>query len=76
MRTTILSLTATAALLAGASLIPAQAMTLGTAPGVQAALDETAMVQDVVTVCRHRRWSSVRRCWWQPTRHRHWRHRR
>ncbi|MBM3530726.1 MAG: hypothetical protein FJX62_21825 [Alphaproteobacteria bacterium] len=80
MRQTFLAFTAASALAAGAALLPASAsaMTVGTAPGIQAAAAETAMVDEARTVCRHRWRSSRRVCWWEPgrPRHRHWRSRR
>ena len=41
-------------------------MTVGTAPGVQAALADTGVVDEVVYVCRHRYYTSRRLCWWRP----------
>jgi hypothetical protein len=78
MRIALLTITAVAAIMSAPALMPAQAMTLGTAPGVRAAIEETSAAQDVVYVCRHRRWTSARGCWWRPGYrfHRwHWRRR-
>jgi hypothetical protein len=76
MRKALLTLATTAAILTAPTLVPAQAMPVGNPAGIQAALDETSAVQDVATVCRHRAWSSKRRCWWRPG-YRGWRwHRR
>ena len=66
MRKILLSLAAASALVAAASVAPANAMTVGTAPGIQAALDGTSAVEDVAYVCRHRYYSSRRVCWWTP----------
>jgi hypothetical protein len=77
MRKILLSLTAASAIVAAASVVPASAMTVGTASGIQAAIDGTSAVEDVAYVCRHRYYSSRRVCWWRPGgygwRHRHWR---
>ena len=83
MRKFLLSLTVAAVTVAAASLAPgrAEAMTVGTAPGIQAALADGSLTTDVVYVCRHRYWSSRRVCWWRPGgylarpwRWRRWRH--
>jgi len=66
MRKILLSLTAASAIMAAASIAPASAMTVGTASGIQAALDGTSAVEDVAYVCRHRYWSSRRACFWAP----------
>jgi hypothetical protein len=66
MRKLVLSLTAAAALVATASIVPASATMLGTAPSMQAAIDNAGAVQDVRYVCRHRPYSSRRVCWWRP----------
>jgi hypothetical protein len=71
MRTSLLTIAA-AVLFAMATLSASQAMTLGTASGLRSAIEQTASVEDAVYVCRHRYWSSKRRCWWQPT-YRGWR---
>src|SRR5436190_21629512 len=77
MRKIVLSLTAVSALVVGAAIAPAQAMTVGTAAGMQAAIDNASMVEDAAYVCRHRYWSSRRVCWWRPNyRYRGWRGRR
>jgi len=64
MRKIILSLTAASAIVAAASIAPASAMTVGTASGIQAAIDGSSAVEDVAYVCRHRYYSSRRVCWW------------
>jgi hypothetical protein len=67
MRRILLSLTAASAIVSAAALLaPAGAMTVGTASGMQAALDETSALDEVVYVCRHRYYSSRRVCWWKP----------
>src|SRR5438045_1413510 len=66
MRKILLSLTAASAIVAAASIAPASEMTVGTASGIQAAIDGTSAVEDVAYVCRHRYMSSRRACWWQP----------
>ena len=63
MREVLLSLTAASAIVAAASIAPASAMTVGTASGIQAAIDGTSAVEDVAYVCRHRYYSSRRRFW-------------
>jgi hypothetical protein len=78
MRKILLSLTAASAIVAAASVVPASAMTVGTASGIQAAIDGTSAVEDVAYVCRHRYYSSRRVCWWRPGGYgwrRHWRRR-
>ena len=76
MRKTLLSLAAASALMAAAPIVPANAMTVGTASGIQAAIDGTSTVEDVAYVCRHRYYSSRRVCWWTPNyRYRYWRRR-
>ena len=69
MRKILLSLTAASALVAAASIAPASAMTVGTASGIQAAIDGTSAVEDVAYVCRHRYYSSRRACFWTPGGH-------
>src|SRR5207247_8381531 len=64
MRKILLSLTAASAIVAAASIAPASAMTVGTASGIQAAIDGTSAVEDVAYVCRHRYYSSRRACFW------------
>jgi hypothetical protein len=79
MRTTFLSLTAAGAMATIAALMPANAMTVGAASGVQAAIADTSSLQDARYVCRHRFHTSRRVCWWRPDRpwrHSHWRSRR
>jgi len=66
MRKVLLSLTAASANVAAASIAPASAMTVGTASGIQAAIDGTSAVEDVAYVCSHRYYSSRRACWWRP----------
>ena len=43
MRKILLSLTAASAIVAAASIAPASAMTVGTASGIQAAIDDTSV---------------------------------
>ncbi|MBX9847003.1 MAG: hypothetical protein K2Z80_34865 [Xanthobacteraceae bacterium] len=67
MRRILLSLTVASAIVTAAALAtPASAMTVGTAFGIQAAVDETRILDDVAYVCRHRYYSSRRVCWWRP----------
>ncbi|MBN8964231.1 MAG: hypothetical protein J0H89_02380 [Rhizobiales bacterium] len=66
MRPFLLSLTAASALVAAASLAPANAMVVGTAPSMQAAVDNASVLEDAAYVCRHRYYSSRRVCWWRP----------
>ena len=66
MRKILLSLTAASAIVAAASIAPASAMTVGTASGIQAAIDDTSVRGEVAYVCRHRYYSSRRVCWWTP----------
>jgi hypothetical protein len=66
MRKILLSLTAASAIVAAASTVPASAMTVGTAAGIQAAIADTSMLDEVAYVCRHRYYSSRRVCWWRP----------
>jgi hypothetical protein len=67
MRRVLLSLAATSAILSAvAGLAPAGAMTVGTASGIQAAIEETSALDQVVYVCKHRYYSSRRVCWWRP----------
>jgi hypothetical protein len=71
MRRILLSLAAASAILSGAAaLAPADAMTgamtVGTASGIAAAIDETSALDQVVYVCKHRYYSSRRACWWRP----------
>jgi hypothetical protein len=77
MRKTLLTMTAAAAILSAPSLAPAQAMTVGTVAGIEAALADASALQDAAYVCRHRFYNSRRVCWWRPAfRHRGWRWRR
>jgi hypothetical protein len=62
----LLSLTAASAIVAAASISPASAMTVGTASGIQAAIADTSVLDEVAYVCRHRYYSSRRVCWWRP----------
>lgn len=66
MRRVLLSLSAASTILVAASMMPASAMTVGTAAGVQAGIAETSAVDQVVYVCRHRYFTSRRLCWWRP----------
>ena len=66
MRKILLSIAVASTIVAAASVAPASAMTVGTAFGIQAAIDDTSVVEDVAYVCRHRYWSSRRVCWWRP----------
>jgi hypothetical protein len=50
----LLSLTAASAIVAAASISPASAMTVGTASGIQAAIADTSVLDEVAYVCRHR----------------------
>ncbi len=65
MRKVLLSLAAASAIVSAASLVPtrAEAMTVGTAAGVLAAVEDTSLLEDVRYVCRHRGFSSRRACW-------------
>ena len=40
-------------------------MTVGTASGIQAAIADTSVLDEVAYVCRHRYYSSRRVCWWR-----------
>ena len=55
-------------LVSAASFTPANAITIGTgaAHGIQSAVEDGNLVEDVAYVCRHRGYSSRRVCWWQP----------
>lgn len=72
MRRLLLSLAAASAIVAGASVVPASAMTVGSAPALQAALADQVLVQDAAYTCRHRFYTSRRFCWWHPN-FRRWR---
>ncbi len=81
MRKSTLAIATTATLIVAAALVPgrADAMTFGTAAGLNAAVVDGNLVEDVAYVCRHRGYSSRRVCWWVPTyryRYRYWRYRR
>jgi hypothetical protein len=64
--------------MAAASMAPANAMAVGTAPSMQAAIDNASALEDAAYVCRHRYYSSRRVCWWRPGGYgrRHWHPRR
>jgi hypothetical protein len=77
MHRTILAVTGAAVIVSAASLMPAKAMTVGTVPGIEAALAETDALHEVPYVCRHRFYTSRRLCWWRPAfGYRGWRWRR
>ena len=59
----LLSLAAASAIVAAASISPASAMSVGTASGIQAAIADTGVLEEVAYVCRHRYYSSRRVCW-------------
>lgn len=72
MRRFILAVAATIAVMAAGTLAPsrAEAMALSTPAGIQAAIDDTSLAQDVAYVCR-RVWRCGpygcgwrRSCWW------------
>jgi hypothetical protein len=74
MRKVLLSLTAASAIVAAAPVAPANAMTVGTANAIQAALADSSVLDEVAYVCRHRYYRSTRTCWWTPNSYRrHWR---
>ncbi len=76
MRKTLLAIAATTALISAALLVPgrADAMTVGTASALNAAIADSNLIEDIATVCRHRTYSSRRVCWWVPSyRYRPWR---
>jgi lipopolysaccharide biosynthesis regulator YciM len=74
MRRLLLSLAAASAIVASASVVPASAMTVGSAPALEAALADQSLVQDATYTCRHRFYTSRRLCWWHPSYRRwHWR---
>ena len=66
MRKVLLFLAAASAIVAAASVVPASAMTVGTASGIQTGLADTSVLDEVAYVCRHRGYSSRRVCWWTP----------
>jgi hypothetical protein len=72
MKSLILSLTAASAIATVALVTPASAMNVGTAPAMEAAAADQALVQDAAYVCRHRYYSSRRFCYWRPN-YRRWR---
>jgi len=85
MRKLLLAITATAAVLSASMFATdrAEAMAVAPATDLQAAIEEASVMQDVGTVCRHRYYSSFRRCWWVPGiyyapryRYRYWGYRR
>ena len=65
MRKILLSIAAASAIVSAASLAPASAMTVGTASGMRAAIDNASVLDEVRYVCVHR-YYSARRCWWRP----------
>jgi hypothetical protein len=71
MRKLLLTITAAAAILS-APLASAQATIPVTAAGIEAALADSTVVQNVAYVCRHRPLTSRRMCWWQVGFYRHW----
>jgi hypothetical protein len=73
MRKILLSLTAASAIVACASVVPAGAMTVGTASGIHAAIADASVLDEVAYVCRHRYYSSRRVCWWRPGGYGGWR---
>lgn len=61
----------------------AEAMVAAPAETLQAAIEDASVTLDARTVCRHRYYTSGRRCWWVPGgywgprwRHRYWGYRR
>jgi hypothetical protein len=78
MRTTLIAMTAAAAILSAMPLAPTSALPAGpgAAPGISAALAETGNLEEARYVCRHRYDSSRRICWWRPSFHYRWRWRR
>ncbi len=82
MRRLLIAITAAAAVLSavGVTTGRADAMTVGTASGVRAAMEDVAAMQDVAYVCRHRYYTSGRYCFWTGYRvyrpYRYWRYRR
>src|SRR5262245_10381798 len=85
MRKLLFALTTAAAVVAAGAFTTgrAEAMTVGTASGLQAALADVALLEESARVCRHRFYTSGRRCWLRPGYYRHygfyrgprWRHR-
>ncbi len=80
MRKLLLAITTAAAVLLVGSFTAdrANAMTVGSASGVRAAIEDVSAMLEVPYVCRHRWSTSGRRCWWVPgeRRYRYWRYRR
>lgn len=88
MLRTVLAFSTASAIACAAAFapIPARAMTVGSAAGIQAAIADGRNLERAAYVCRHRYYSSRRVCWWRPNyplwrpyrpwRHRHWRSRR
>ena len=66
MRRVLLSLAAASTVLSAAALMPAGAMTVGTASGIRTGLAETGAITEAAYVCRHRYFTSRRLCWWRP----------
>jgi hypothetical protein len=74
MRKLLVSFAAASAIMTTLILAPAQAMTVGTASGLQTALANTSLLEDARYVCHHRFYTSRRVCWWRPgPYHRKWR---
>jgi len=69
MHKSLLSLAAATVVMSTAALLPtrADAMTVGTAAAVEAAMAGVGLVEDARYVCRHRFYTSGRRCFWRPT---------
>ena len=63
---------AVAALFAAASPAPANAMAVGTAPGIALARADIGSRREVRHVCRYRVHTGRRLCWWEPGRRWHW----
>lgn len=83
MRRLLFAMTAAVAVLAAGMFTTgrADAMTVGSASGVRAAMEDVSAMLDAAYVCRHRFYTSGRRCWWTggvyfAPRYRFWRHRR
>jgi hypothetical protein len=73
MRKLLLSFAAASAVMTALVLAPAQAMTVGTASRLQAALADTILLEEARYVCHHRFYTSRRVCWWRPGPYRKWR---
>lgn len=67
MSKTLLSLAAAVSIVSSAALLPsrADAITVGAASTLQAAIAAIDMTEDVRYVCRHRWNTSGRRCYWR-----------